>query len=724
MLFAVLSFLGCAPKTSPVSEAPAPALEPPVAERRPHALEAHGEPRDDPYYWLRDREDPATLAYLEAENAYAGLAMANTAELRETLYAEMLGRIQEEDAHPPAAWGDWWYYERTEAGLAYPILCRRDSPEGDERIVLDLNAVAAAEGGDYLAVGAIAPSPDHRLLAYAVDVSGDEQFTVRVLDLETGEHLPDVIEGTDYGLEWDGSGALFYTTVDEALRPYRLHRHALGDEGEDAILYEEPDEAFWMNLSKTRSGRFLVVSLESNTTTEARVLELGSGEEGGESGGALAIVLERTPGVEYTLAHRGDTFYLAINEDAVNFKLVAAPVGDASRESWTELLPHRPEVQVVSVDAFADHLVIYEREGGLPQITVWDAASGETRRAEFPEQAWSVYADYSELTDADLNRVYETSTYRYVYSSMTTPESVFSLDMETLEAALLRETPVLGGFDRTRYRTERVTATSADGAEVPVSLVYRADLRDEAGGNPLLMVGYGAYGSDYDVYFSANRLSLLDRGVIYAIAHVRGGSDLGRPWYEDGKLLNKKHTFEDFVASGEALVEGGWTRPEALAVSGGSAGGLLIGASVNMRPDLFVAAVADVPFVDVLTTMSDPTIPLTVTEWEEWGNPAERVYYDYIKSYSPYDNVAAVDYPDMLLQAGLNDPRVGYWEPAKWAARMRHTATGGELILWTEMGAGHAGPTGRYGYLEAIAREWAFVLDKTGAAGKREEAVR
>jgi len=709
-MLSLLFAFGCAPKIAPVPQVSAePALEPPVAERRPHALEAHGETRDDPYYWLRDREDPATLAYLEAENAYALLATAHTAALRETIYGEMLGRVQEADAHPPAAWGDWWYYERTEEGRAYPILCRRDSPGGSEQIVLDFNAVAG--DGDYLAVGAIAPSPDHRLLAYAVDTSGDELFTVRVLDLETGEHLPDVIEDAYYGLEWSGRDALFYTTVDDAYRPYRLHRRALGGDGGDTLVYEESDEAFWLDLSRTRSGRFLVVSLGSNTTTEVRVLELGDAVEG-----PLEVVLERTPGVEYSLAHRGDTFYLAINEDAVNFKLVAAPVGDAGRESWTEVLPHRPAIQIVSVDAFADHLVIYEREDGLPQITVWDAASGEARRVAFPEQAWSVYADYSELTDADLNRVYDTASYRYVYTSMSTPESVFSLDLETLETALLKETPVLGGFDRTQYRTERITAVSADGTEVPVSLVYRADLRDEVDGNPALMVGYGAYGSDYDVYFSANRLSLLDRGVIYAIAHVRGGSDLGRPWYEDGKLLNKKHTFEDFVASGEALVAGGWTRPERLAVSGGSAGGLLIGASVNMRPELFAAAVADVPFVDVLTTMSDPTIPLTVTEWEEWGNPSERRYYDYMKSYSPYDNVAAVDYPDMLIQAGLNDPRVGYWEPAKWAAKLRHTATGGEVLLWTEMGAGHAGPSGRYGYLEAIAREWAFVLDKTGGA--------
>ena len=701
---------GCGPRTPPPTappEGPTPPGPPGGAGGRPHALVAHERARQDYYYWLRDREDPATLEHLEAENQYFQAAFGHADGLRAALFDEMLGRIREADSDPPFPWGGWLYQERREEGRAYPLYVRRAAPDAPEQLLLDLNTLADED--DYLYLGGFAPSPDHSLLAYAIDRSGDELYTIRVLDLETGEHLPDVIEGAYYGLEWSASGEhLFYTTVDEAHRPWRLHRHRLGGDAEDALVYQEDDEAYWLELSKTRSERFLVVSLGSQVTTELRVIDADEPES------SPRLVAPRRQGVEVYLAHQGERFLLLTNHEAVNFRLMEADLEDPEPASWRPLIAHREDVQLVGVDAFEERLVIWEREGGLPRLSVVDVEAQSARRVDFPEPVWG-------LEEVDANREYDARRFRFLYSSLTTPDTIIDLDLDSLEQEALKVKPVEGGFDSADYQSARIMARAADGAEVPVSLVWRADRRREGQPAPVLMTGYGAYGANYDVYFSSNRLSLLDRGVIFAIAHVRGGADLGRPWYEDGKLGRKRNTFTDFIACGEALVAGGWTLPSLLAAQGESAGGLLIGASVNLRPDLFQAAVAHVPFVDVLTTMADPSIPLTVVEWEEWGNPVDDPEaYAYMATYSPYDNVRAeADYPSLLVTAGLNDPRVGYWEPAKWVARMRHVADDGDgmLLLWTEMGAGHGGPSGRYGELEAIAREYAFVLESLGVGG-------
>jgi oligopeptidase B len=674
--------------------------QPPAAERRPHVVEAHGDERVDDWYWLRDRDDPAVLEHLEAENAYTKAALAHTEPLQQQLYDEMVARIQETDLSVPARKGEWWYYGRTVEGQQYPIACRRrGSEDGPEQVLLDENELAV--GHDFLSVANDTVSPDQRMLAYAMDTDGGERYALRFRDLDTGTDLDDLVEGTYYGLAWAADNAhVFYTKVDDAMRPYQLWRHRVGSPADDDVLvFQEDDERFFLDVHGTRSEQYVLLVLESKVTSETWFLRAD------DPTGEFRVVAPREQGVEYSVDHHGDRFLIVTNADgAENFKLVEAPVDAPGRENWVDVVPHRPDVKLDGVDVFARHLVLVERADALRQLRILRLADGEQHVIEQPEPVYTV--------GPDANPEFDTDVYRFGYESMVTPRSVYDYDMEARTRVLKKQQPVLGGYDPTQYETRRTWAKAPDGVRVPISLVHRRDIATD-GSAPALLYGYGSYEISVDPRFSSLRLSLLDRGFVYAIAHIRGGGEMGRRWYEDGKLLCKANTFTDFVAAAEHLVDEGLTTPERLCIRGGSAGGLLMGAVTNMRPDLFGAVVAEVPFVDCLTTILDETLPLTVLEWEEWGNPVtDRAVYDYMKSYSPYDNVRAADYPAMLVTAGLNDPRVSYWEPAKWAQRLRERTTGTRpILLKTELGAGHMGPSGRYDAWRDEAFVFAFILD-------------
>lgn len=700
-------------------------LASPVAERRPVTLEAHGDVRTDDWFWLRDKDDPAVVAHLEAENAYTAAAMAGTVPLQESLYAEMVARIQETDLSVPVRKGPWHYFSRSLEGSSYGIHCRRpaDGPGDAEQVLLDENVLA--EGHDYFSLGNFAVSPDHRWLAYSTDTTGGERYTMRFRDLQTGEESPESIADTSYGSAWaNDNSTLFYVRVDEAMRPFQLWRHVVGtDPAADVLVLEEPDDHFYLGVGRTKDDRFVLCGLDSKVTSEVLVLDAD------DPTGAFAVVEPRRHGVEYSVDHdRGDPttgraprFLIVTNDGAEDFRLMQAPEDAPGRAHWTEVLPARPGVRLDAVDPFARHLAVYEREGGETRIRVIDHATGTATPVAQPESPSTVWGE--------SNPEYDSTVLRYGYTSLATPRSVYDLDLVSGTLTLLKRQPVLGDFDPARYRTVRRWATAPDGTQVPLSLVYRPDLvvdPDGAdavpGGAPCLLYGYGSYEASMDPTFSSLRLSLLDRGFIFAIAHVRGGGELGRHWYEDGKFAAKPHTFSDFVACARHLVDGGWTSPDRLAARGGSAGGLLMGAVANLAPDLFRAIVAEVPFVDCLTTILDETLPLTVLEWEEWGNPVEDpAIYDVMKSYSPYDNVRAagptgdpVRYPDILATAGLSDPRVGFWEPAKWVAKLRAANPENRALLKTEMGAGHGGPSGRYDAWKDEAFVYAFVLDALG----------
>lgn len=674
---------------------------PPRAAVIPVADTLHGDVRIDDYGWLRDRSAPEVIAYLEAENAYTGAVMKHTEALQETLYREMIGRIKETDLEVPYRKGDYFYYTRTEEGKQYPIYCRKKGHlQADEEVVLDQNALA--RGHDYFDVGILRVSPDHRLLAYSVDTSGAEKYALHVKDLTTDELLPDVIPVIDWSIEWANDGrTFFYTTTDEAMRPDRLHRHALGtDPSEDATLFYEPDERFRVYIDKTKSEAYLVMGVESRVTSELYLLDAD------DPTGSFEIVEPRETDVEYYLYHRGDELYVWTNRDADNFKVMRTPISSPSKESWETVIAHRDSVKVERIDVFTDHLVAYERHHGLRKVRVLDLRSGHDHYIEFPDAAYAVF-----LRD---NREFDTNVLRFVYESLTTPESVYDYDMESRQRVLMKQDEILGGYDASLYTTERIFARAEDGTGVPISLVYRTDLF-EPGTDPVYLMGYGSYGASMDPWFSSSRLSLLDRGFVYAIAHVRGGGEMGERWKDDGRLLNKMNTFTDFIACAEHLVAEGYAAADKVVASGSSAGGLLVGAVLNMRPDLFAIGLADVPFVDVLNTMLDASIPLTVGEYDEWGDPNEKEYYDYIKSYSPYDNVGRTEYPDVLITASLNDQRVQYWEPAKWTAKLRASKTDDNLLLLKmTMEAGHGGVSGRYERYREWAFEFAFVLDRLG----------
>jgi oligopeptidase B len=623
----------------------------------------HGETVTDKYFDLRDRENPETIAFLEAENRRTAEAMKPLEPLQKELYDEMLGRIQETDSTVPAPFGAFEYYSRTEQGKQYQILCRRYP----EQVILDCNELAA--GHDYFSLAFSQVSPDGNLLAYAIDTDGSEVYTLRFKDLRTGQLLSDEIKGVYYSADWAADSlTFFYTTLDAIKRPYRLWRCRLGEM--PILVFEEPDERFNVSIQRSRSGEYLFLGVDSHITTEFRWCPADDPE------GAFTLLKHRQQGVEYYVEHQGDSFYVRTNEAAKNFKLMRV------RESvWEEVIPHRMDVMLEDMAGFRDHLVIIERDRGLKRLRIDDYF------VSFDEPAYNIWFE--------RNDVYDTSKLRFAYTSLVTPVSVYDYDMKTHERVLLKRTPVLGGYDPDQYVSERIFA-----GNVPISLVYRKGMERKG----TFLYGYGSYGITTDPAFSSDRISLLDRGIAYALAHIRGSGDMGRFWYDDGKLMHKKHTFEDFIACAELM-----TQP--LAISGRSAGGLLMGAVTNMRPDLFRAVIAGVPFVDVINTMLDPTLPLTVTEYEEWGNPNEPPAYEYMKSYAPYENVTAQDYPNILVTAGLNDPRVPYWEPAKWVAKLlEFNTSGSEILLKTEMGAGHGGPSGRYAKLKERALEFTFVL--------------
>jgi oligopeptidase B len=660
----------------------------------------HGEAWDDPYFWLRERSNPDVIVYLTAENEYTEQALRHTEALQAQIYAEMRGRIKEVDNTVPVQRDDYFYYTRMEQGQQYPIHCRRHgSLDAPEELLLDQNQLA--QGQRYFQLGVFKVSPNHQLLAYSVDTAGSEIYTIFFKDLATGQLLTDQIANAYYGVEWaNDDRTLFYNTLDDALRPYQAFRHTLGTpQAEDVLVYHEADERFYLNIAKTRGDAYLLITLESTTSTETRFAPAD------QPRADFAVVQPRLPGLEYAVAHHGADFMIVTNDQAQNFKLVAAPVTSPGREHWREIIPHRASVLIDGIDVFERYLVIYERQGGLKRMRI-DQPSGESHYVEFPEPVYTY--------TPGPNEHFDTSTLRFSYSSLVTPDSVIDYDMRERRWQLRKQDEIPSGYDPSRYESERIYATAADGARVPISLVYRSDMRRD-GGNPLLLHGYGSYGYNVEPSFDQKRLSLLDRGFIFAIAHIRGGSDMGRAWYDAGKLMHKRNSFTDLIACAEHLIAEGYTSSPRLAISGGSAGGLLVGASVTMRPDLFGAVIAHVPFVDVISTQSDPSIPLVVPEYEQWGNPAIREQYEYMKSYSPYDNVAATRYPHMFVTGGLNDPRVAYWEPAKWVAKLRAYKTDANLLLLrTNMSTGHFGASGRYDELKEVAQEWAFLIDVLG----------
>ncbi|NMO54325.1 S9 family peptidase [Actinoplanes sp. TBRC 11911] len=685
---------------------------PPSVRRVPHERSFHGDTVTDEYFWLADRADEQTVAYLEAENSWTDRATEHLAGLRETLFQEIKSRTQETDLTVPSRKGGFWYYTRTVEGKQYGISCRlpvragetdppkpEEQPQAGEEVLLDGNVLA--EGKEFFQLGTFDVSPGGNLLAYSTDFSGDERFTLRVKDLRTGETLADEIPDVFYGSAWSADGSvLFYLKVDEAWRPYQVWRHEVGKPDADVLIFEEPDERFWVGVDLTRSEKFVVIDAQSKITSEVRVIA---------SDDPLAepmLIAARVPGVEYSIEHHGHRFLILHNRDAEDFALAYTSVD--SPGDWVELIAHEPGTRLESVDAFTRHLVISQRRNGLTGLRVMGDGSTVSYEMEFPEPLYSV--------GLAGNPEYDTSTVRIAYTSMVTPDSIYDVDLVTRAMTLRKQRPVLGGYHPDDYDQFREWALAPDGTEVPVSIVVRKGVQRD-GTAPALLYGYGSYESSIDPYFSIPRLSLLDRGVVYAIAHVRGGGEMGRRWYENGKILAKKNTFTDFVAAAETLVKHGWTTPGRLVARGGSAGGLLMGAIANLAPEQFAGIVAEVPFVDPLNSMLDPTLPLTVTEWEEWGNPIESPdVYAYMKSYSPYENVAAVAYPKILAMAGLNDTRVLYHEPAKWIARLRAVAPAGEYLLKTEMGAGHGGPSGRYDAWREEAFVLAWILDVLGIA--------
>jgi oligopeptidase B len=678
----------------------------PQAPTRPTPLTHHGDTRVDDWYWLREKDNPEVIQLLEAENENTTRFLSGTEELQQELFDEFRARIQETDLSVPVRKGPWWYYGRTEEGQQYGIHCRkadRDGVPGDDEIVLlDENVMAA--GAEFFALGTFNIDPTGRRLAYSTDTDGSETFTMRIRDLDTLTDLDDVIEQTYYSSAWSRDGSvLFYTRQDATKRPYQVWRHVVGSAAEDVLMYQEDDERFFVGVGNSKTDDYIIISMESSLTSEVHVLRAD------DPLGSFVVVEPRIQGVEYRLSHhRGeqDVFYILTNEDAANFKLMMTPTTTPGRANWTDVVPHREDVKLNSVESFARHLVLGERAEGIARIAILDLATNSHSVIAQPETVYTA--------GSSGNAEFDTAVVRYVYTSFVTPRSVYEYDLVSGERTLLKQQPVLGGYDPSAYTTERTWARAADGTLVPVSLVHRTD-RPRDGG-PALLYGYGSYEMSVDPTFSSLRLSLLDRGFLFAIAHVRGGGDLGRLWYEQGKFLAKRNTFTDFIAVAEHLVAEGYTSPERLIARGGSAGGLLMGAVTNLRPDLFAGIVAEVPFVDVLTTMLDPSLPLTVHEYEEWGNPEDPQYYAYLKSYSPYDNVGKAAYPTMLVTAGLNDPRVSYWEPAKWVQKLRQNNLGeSAIVLKTEMGAGHSGPSGRYDSWKDEALVYAFMLERVFA---------
>jgi oligopeptidase B len=678
---------------------PSAQITPPVAAKKSKITETHGLRLVDNYFWLRDKNDPAVKAYLEAENEYTEAVMKSTEPLQQKLYGEMLSRIKETDIEVPYRYGAHFYYSRTETGMQYPIRCRRKgSVETPEEIVLDLNELA--RGQSFMAVAAYQVSDDGNLLAYSTDNTGFRQYTLAIKDLHTGELFPERIEKTGSVAWAKDNRTIYYTVEDSSKRQYRLYRHTLGASGADELVYEEPDERFNVDVFRTRSKAFIFLITASHTTSEARYIPAD------QPRAEWKLIEPRRQDIEYYPDHNGESFYIRANDRGRNFRLVRAPVDSPQSANWEEVIAHRDNVMLDDAEFFKNHYVLHEREHGLPQISIALLDGDGARRIDFPEPAY--------LVSPYVNREYDTTKYRYAYQSFITPLSIFEHDVFSGNSTLLKEKEVPGGFDRTLYQVEQLYAPAADGIKVPISVTYLKGTRLD-GSAPLYLYAYGSYGHSVDISFNSNIFSLVDRGIVYAVAHPRGGGEMGKSWHDDGRMMRKKNTFTDFIACAEYLVGGGYGSKEKLVIEGASAGGLLMGAVANMRPELFHAVIAKVPFVDVINSMLDESLPLTVGEFEEWGNPKEKAAFDYMLSYSPYDNIEDKPYPAMLVKTSFNDSQVMYWEPAKYVAKMRAMCSDQNLLLLkTNMGAGHGGASGRYDRLHEIAFDYAFVLSQVG----------
>ena len=709
----------------------------PLIEIRPQPIVEHGISRNDEYFWLREKQNPDVIALLHQENAFTEKTLENEKKLREELFTELKARISEDDSSFPSKVDHYYYYSRVEKGSQYSLHCRRPASLGEprwsafglsftglpddtrsgilgEEILLDENSLAL--GKNFFALGVFDVSPDHNWLAFSIDNDGSEKFALQFKDLRSGQNSPEIILNTAHSLEWaNDNRTVFYNMLDEHERPDRLFRHVVGSEAStDVLIHKETDPQLFVNCSKTRSRRFIFLNIEGSVTSEIRFIDANQPES------KFKLMEPRRRGVLYSATHRGESFYLVTNDIVQNFRLVEAPIQDPQRLNWKELRSGNEQLFIEDVEAFESHLILHEREDGLPHLRVIDFNTGEAQRIAMPEPAYEL--------SGSSNPEFESPKYRFGYTSLVTPTTVYDFNVESKSWTQLKQQRVPSGYDSALYQSERIWATSPDGSKIPISLVYRktsealiASSASDASQaiplnpRPLYLYGYGSYGMSMPASFSTTRLSLLDRGFVFAIAHIRGGSEMGRAWYEDGKFLKKKNTFIDFNACAHYLINAGYTREADIVISGGSAGGMLVGASINLEPTLFRAAVAKVPFVDVLNTMMDASLPLTTLEYEEWGNPADKIYYDYIKSYSPYDNVEPKAYPHLLVTSGLNDPRVTYWEPMKWVAKLRAKKTDQNLLLHhINMLAGHQGASGRYEYLKEIALEYAFILKVFG----------
>lgn len=675
-----------------------------MAAQRPKALTEHGDTRIDEYYWLNDRNDQEVIGYLQAENQYLDALMGHLKPLQEQLFAEMRGRIKEQDQSVPYRDNGYYYFTRYEQGLEYPIYARKKgSLQAAEEIMLNVNEMA--EGYGYFSAAGLSVSPNNKLLAFGQDTLGRRIYSIRFKDLQTGAYLPDELPNTTGGAVWAMDNQhIFYSVKDETLRDYKIMRHKLGTPASaDVTVFEEKDATFSCAVYRTKSDRYLVIASFQTLSTEYRLLEAD------KPTGEFRVFQPRERGLEYSIEHFGDHFYVRTNLNARNFRLMRTSLKATTKDNWRELVPHREDVLLEDMDVFRDYLVLSERKAGITQLRIMPWKGGGEHYIAFQEDAY--------VAGTSVNLEFDTDELRISYQSMTTPPTTYDYNMRTRNFNLLKQQEVLGGFSVEDYRSERVYVTARDGAKVPVSIVYHKNFVKN-GQNPLLLYGYGSYGNSMDPFFSAARLSLLNRGFAFAIAHVRGGEEMGRHWYEDGKLLNKKNTFYDFIDCAEHLIAAKYTSKEQLFAQGGSAGGLLMGAVINMRPDLWKGVIAAVPFVDVVTTMLDESIPLTTGEFDEWGNPKDATYYNYMKSYSPYDNVAAVSYPALLVTTGLHDSQVQYWEPAKWVARMRKVSSNqNPILLYTNMEAGHGGASGRFRRLKEVAMEYSFLLELAGKTG-------
>ena len=670
-------------------------MNPPNVKKLPHHTTIHGLTLTDDYHWLRGKEDPAVIAHLQAENAYTESVVAHLKPLEEQLYAEMLGRIKQTDLSVPARKGEYWYYSRTEEGKQYPYLCRRrGSMDGGEEVLLDLNAMA--EGQPFLSLGAYAVSDDADWLAYSVDTSGYRQYTLYVKNLRTGVLSSERIERTGSVVWASDNRTIFYSTEDlVSKRSEKLWRHVVGATGSD-LVFEETDELFDVGVTRSLDRAAIFIVSYARTSREYRYVPAD------DPAAAPTLLIPREPGHEYEVDHYQGQFYITTNKGAKNFMVVTAPTVDPSPARWTPFIPHNPLIKVESLSVFRHHLVVTEREGGLTALRVIDMRNKRSHRIATDEPDYAI--------GLAVNPEFETDTIRYSYQSMVTPPSVYEYDMETRDRTLLKQQEVLGGYDPSQYEAKRIIANARDGRQVPMSLVYRRGTTFD-GSAPMLLYAYGSYGISLSPTFSSSRLSLLDRGAIYAVAYIRGGGELGEEWREQGRMMQKMHTFHDFIDCAAYLVAHRYTSADRLVIQGGSAGGLLVGAVVNMRPDLFRAAIAQVPFFDVLNTMLDPTLPLTTSEYMEWGNPNERAAFDYIRSYAPYENIAAQPYPALLVQVSLNDSQVPYWEGAKFVAKLRaHKTDDRPVLLKTNLAAGHGGHSGRYDALRETAFTYTFIL--------------